>query len=279
MRLDVLLAIFGISFIAFTIGAYLISSVRQKRTDALFELLLKKLPSWNCGLCGEITCADFSKKLVASSTEGWCIPGGQAVESSLYSVLGKDPYTKTSGKSVAVVACAGGSDAVKPLYQYEGYKDCVAAAKIYGGPRACGSGCLGYGTCIYSCSNHAISVAKGLAVINPDLCNGCGACISVCPTGVIHMLPRRDAWYIACSSTASPNVKTKSCSASCTGCGACERRSAGSEFMVKNNLAIPSTTTTGNWAAIAEDCPTGVIRCLYKEKKAARPFGTKDGGL
>jgi hypothetical protein len=93
------------------------------------------------------------------------------------------------------------------------------------------------------------------------------------------MLPRGDAWYVACSSTAPGKVKEDSCAASCTACGACERRSAGSEFSLKNNLAAASYGSTGNWAAIAEDCPTKVIRNLGAEKKTAGSFGTPGGGL
>ena len=267
MKLDVLLLVFGVSFTSFALGGYLLSKPKRKMDDLLPEALLTKLPAWNCGLCGELDCVSFARKLAEGATEKRCLPGGRVVEKRLSAVLGRPPYKKKAGKSIAVVACAGDASSVRPAYTYAGFKDCEAAALLYGGPRTCGSGCLGFGTCLSSCPNQAISLSGGLARINPELCDGCGLCIPACPTGVIRMLPRRDAWYVACSSTAPGAIKALSCSASCTACGACERRSAGSEFTIKNNLAAASATMTGNWAAIAADCPTGVIRSLEKEKK------------
>jgi Na+-translocating ferredoxin:NAD+ oxidoreductase subunit B len=279
MRTDILLASLGLSFAAFFISAYLVFTAKKRRSDALTESLLAKLPAWDCGLCGEVDCRAFARAVATSTMSGRCLAGGEAVEKRLSFVLGRAPYKKVSGKSVAVVACSGDESLVRPLFRYEGFKDCAAAFSLYGGPRGCGSGCLGYGNCVPVCHNRAISVKKGLASIDSELCDGCGVCLQSCPTGVIRMLPRRDAWYVACSSTATPKVKAESCSAGCTGCGVCERRSAGSEFTVRSNLAVPSNGITGNWAEIAADCPAGVIRSPGNGKKMDRPSGTKDGSL
>ncbi|HSV56651.1 MAG TPA: 4Fe-4S dicluster domain-containing protein [Magnetospirillaceae bacterium] len=262
MRVDILLAISGLSFLSFAAGFWLLGSLRHPRADGPAQDLLACLPAWDCGLCGQADCSDYAASLAKGPVDSRCAPGGTLAERRLAAVLGRQPYRKRGGKSVAIVACAGAKRIVRPVFRYYGYRDCLAAAGLYGGPRACGSGCMGFGSCVPSCPVGAISVQEGLAVIHADLCDGCGACISACPTGVLRMLPRRDAWYVACSSAAPGKVKAASCAASCTACEACARRSAGSEFSIRNNLAVPSTNLTGDWAAIAADCPTGVIRNL-----------------
>lgn len=279
MRTDILLVSLGGFFAVFFLSAYLLSIAKKKRSDPLTESALAALPAWDCGLCGADDCRSFARAVSASATNARCRAGGAAVEKRLSVVLGREPYKRKSVKSVAVVACSGSADKIQPLFRYEGFKDCAAAARLYGGPRSCGSGCLGYGNCVSICPNQAISVTNGLAVVEPELCDGCGACVKSCPTGVIRMLPRRDSWYVACSSTADPEVKAESCSASCNACGVCARQSAGSEFSVRSNLAVPSGGATGNWSEIAADCPTGVIRSVVQEKKAAGSSGTKAGGL
>lgn len=277
--MDILFAVFGVSFVFFSAGSYILSSLKRTREDSLTAGLLACLPAWDCGLCGQKDCRAFACALAKGPIDFRCLPGGERVETKLAAALGKAPYRKKSGKALAVIACAGDSRSVRPSFEYAGFRNCSAAASLYGGPRACGSGCLGYGSCIPSCPKGAITIKNGLAEICPELCDGCGACVSACPTSVIRMLSRRDAWYVACSSTAPGNVKENSCSASCTACGACARRSAGSEFTLRNNLAVASSTVTGNWAAIADDCPTKVIRSPGRQKKDGGSFGTKDSGL
>lgn len=279
MRTDILIAVFGVSFASFAAGSYILSSLKRDRADTLTSQILAGLPAWDCGLCGLQDCKSFARALASGDGDHRCVPGGPAVERRIAGALGRPPYRKKNSKAVAVVACAGDDRSVKPVFEYAGYRDCAAAAGLYGGPRACGTGCLGYGTCVPACPRDAIAVKNGLAVIRPDLCDGCGACVSACPTGVIRMLPRRDAWFVACSSTAPGKVKESSCTASCTACGICQRRSAGGEFSLKNNLAAASATLAGDWAAIAADCPTGVIRTIGSEKKPAGSFESKDGGL
>ncbi len=56
-----------------------------------------------------------------------------------------------------------------------------------GGPtkKACSVGCIGCKQCVKACEHDAVHVTNNLAVIDPDACTNCMACVKVCPTGCI----------------------------------------------------------------------------------------------
>jgi ferredoxin len=45
--------------------------------------------------------------------------------------------------------------------------------------------CQGCGACAKTCPTGAIKVEDGKAIIDQTLCNQCGACVTVCPYGAI----------------------------------------------------------------------------------------------
>ena len=47
--------------------------------------------------------------------------------------------------------------------------------------------CDGCGVCVDACSQQAISIQDGKAVVNEIVCNGCGACIPSCPKRVLDL--------------------------------------------------------------------------------------------
>jgi NAD-dependent dihydropyrimidine dehydrogenase PreA subunit len=48
--------------------------------------------------------------------------------------------------------------------------------------------CTGCGDCLDVCSNEAISLVAGMAVIDLYTCLACGACIQACPVGAISQV-------------------------------------------------------------------------------------------
>ena len=51
--------------------------------------------------------------------------------------------------------------------------------------KICDSGCIGCKKCEAGCPQNAIKVEKSLASVDCSLCNNCGNCVKVCPTGSI----------------------------------------------------------------------------------------------
>ncbi len=52
--------------------------------------------------------------------------------------------------------------------------------------RSCEVGCIGCKKCEKACEVGAVTVDDGYAVIHAELCTGCGACVQVCPRGIIR---------------------------------------------------------------------------------------------
>ncbi len=235
---------------------------RRKKRNEDIDDIREILPGLDCGLCGLPNCRLYACDLVLRHGDpALCAPGGARCEAKLRAILGGD---RESAK-VAFVRCAGGDSAVRPLYEYDGRENCAAAASLFGGLKGCPNACLGFGSCVSACPFHAISLANGVARVDPELCSGCGKCISVCPHNVIALIPAGSHWQVACNSELDPAARAAICLAACTACGKCAKLSAAWEFSMINGLAKASDTVSdrgprsGDWAAIASQCPTGAI--------------------
>lgn len=67
----------------------------------------------------------------------------------------------------------------------------MAALVPNGGPKSCNYGCLGFGSCVKVCSNNAISIVNGVAVVDKNLCTSCGKCVKACPKNLIELRPEK----------------------------------------------------------------------------------------
>ncbi len=246
-------------------------SIQEEAKVAASELDLRAaLPGHDCGICGSENCDLYARDLASGRGDpGRCSPGGVLTEEKLRSSLGGDFIPRR----VAIISCSAGKGKNRNYYSYEGARDCWAAMRIYGGPKACRDACTGLGSCIKACPLGAISIRDGLASIDSSRCTGCGRCLSSCPSECIG-LARRDApWYIACNSGQNPAIKLEDCEVSCTACGECETRSDAWQFTIKGGLAIFSGQSgdlgpkSEIVTSIALACPTGVIRRLEDRKR------------
>jgi len=225
--------------------------------DARREKITDILPGANCGGCGYPGCSGYAAALVegeASPTQ--CPPGGAEVAEQIAAILGVEVGETVD--RVALVRCAGSSEAAPARARYLGIADCAAAHAVAGGAKTCPHGCLGLGSCEEACPFGAIEMVRGVAVVIKGLCTGCGQCVEVCPRGIIAMVPRAASVHVLCVSPEKSKAVRAACSVGCTGCKICAKQSPA--FSVDGTLAAvdyESGEEIPEHAALA--CPQGTI--------------------
>ncbi len=145
------------------------------------------LPGANCGGCGFPGCSANAEAIVAGkSSPDSCVAASDEVAVTIAGLMGvtiseKEPEFSQPG-------CHYGVDDADIKYDYEGIKDCRAAAILAGGMKICHIGCLGFGTCVTACKFDALSMGDdGLPKVDQEKCTGCGACEKICPKNIIRL--------------------------------------------------------------------------------------------
>lgn len=216
------------------------------------------LPGNNCGACGFAGCDAMAAAIVAGDapTNG-CPVGGQSVADQISSVMGV--AAGTAEKNVAFVRCKGNCGVTSNQANYVGIQDCRSAVLSGISITSCDFGCLGLGSCVSVCPEHAISVKDGVAVVNRARCIGCGLCAKACPKGLIELIPVNNYVAVQCSNKdKGPQVK-KVCSAGCIGCMLCTKQCEFDAIHVENNLARIDYSKCTQCGKCAEKCPVKVI--------------------
>lgn len=228
-------------------------------TDPREEAVLAALPGNNCGGCGYPGCSGLACAIVKGEAPvNACPVGGDAVGAKVGEIMGIEAESKE--KMVAYVACTGDCDKAKTNYDYTGAGDCRMLEFVpNGGPKACNSGCLGYGSCVKACPFDAIHVKNGIAVVDREACKACGKCVAACPKNLISLIPYKSQYVVGCSSKDKGPVTMKACSIGCIGCGLCQRNCPAGAVTVTDNHAIIDQEKCIGCGACAEKCPKKVI--------------------
>ena len=224
------------------------------------------LPGANCGGCGFAGCDDYAASLVANPelATNLCTVGGPAVAQKISEILGVSFEAATPKH--ALVHCNGTCQNTKYAIDYEGPQTCAACNTLFGGRGTCNYGCIGFGDCVAACNYDAIHLIDGVAVVDPENCVACGACVRECPKHILELRlkgPKEGRRvYVACANQDKGGVAKKACKVACIGCGKCAKACPFGAITVENNLAYIDFNKCKLCRKCVAECPTGAIHAV-----------------
>jgi Na+-translocating ferredoxin:NAD+ oxidoreductase RNF subunit RnfB len=224
-------------------------------TDPRISEVREVLPGANCGGCGKPGCDALAEAVVNGTMPvNGCPVGGADVAAKVAKILGQEVVE--SVKKVAYVTCNGTKENCKPKYEYYGLEDCLQAANVLGGSKACAFGCLGYGSCVKACQFDAIHIDEnGLARVDKDKCTSCGACIKTCPKSVIRLVEYDKQVDVVCNSKDRAKAVREICKVGCIACQACVKNCPEKAIVMENNLPVIDAAKCVKCGKCAEKCP------------------------
>ena len=188
---------------------------------------------------------------------GTIVQNGAKAAAAIAEIMGMS--APTGERQVAFVRCNGG-EAAKKRYQYVGVHDCISATKVAAGPLDCRFGCLGFGSCVNACQFGAMSIGpNGTAVVDPEKCTNCGACMKACPRGLITSVPASKKVHVACANLDKGKAAMSVCGNSCIGCGLCEKECKKDAIHVVNGVAVIDYDKCVGCKLCTKVCPRDAI--------------------
>ena len=213
------------------------SKIFEVKKDPREEAILSHLAGANCGGCG--------------------YPGCGGCAAAIAEIMGM--AAPTGERQVAFVRCNGG-EAAKKRFEYVGVQDCLSATKVAAGPLECRFGCLGFGSCVNACQFGAMSIGpNGTAVVDPEKCTNCGACMKACPRGLITSVPVSKKVHVACANLDKGKAAMSVCGNSCIGCGLCEKECKKDAIHVVNGVAVIDYDKCVGCKLCTKVCPRDAI--------------------
>lgn len=231
--------------------------------DETAEKVRACLPGANCGACGFAGCDGYAEALAKKDgtvKPTLCVPGGNAAAQGICEAL-EIPFEGVQAQK-SIMKCTGTFDTSEYAMDYEGPKTCKACSTFYNGRRSCTYGCLGYGDCVEVCKFGALSIQNGLAVVDRELCTGCGACAKICPNHLFEMAPENSRVWVGCASHDKGGVVRKICSVGCIGCMKCQKTCQYGAITVTENLAHIDPEKCTSCGECVEVCPVHVIHMV-----------------
>jgi len=253
------------------LGLAAASKVMAVPTDEKADEIKACLPGASCGVCGYSGCDDYASALSSGGTDDTtlCSPGGRDAAEAIAGVLGVAPADILP--KTAVVLCRGNSQNAGDKLRYDGAKSCRMAADVFGGPKKCVQGCIGFGDCARACPNEAIRICEGVARIDPAKCGACRLCVAACPKNLISVVPASGAKAVVlCKSREKGAVTKKQCGAGCTGCGMCVKACGAGAVSIGGFCAEVDFEKCTGCGKCASVCPAGSIFLINK---------TSNGGI
>ncbi|HSH69787.1 MAG TPA: RnfABCDGE type electron transport complex subunit B [Deferrisomatales bacterium] len=266
--LEAVIVLAGIACLA-ALGLGLASLKLAVAVDPRVAELDAALPGVNCGACGYAGCTSLARALAAGKEPATaCLAGGAEVAATVAAILGV--AAGSAVRRVAVVHCKGATGVALDKGVYHGVPDCRAAALVGGGPKLCGYGCLGLGTCERACPFDAIHVGSdGLAHVDRQACTGCGNCVKACPKRIIDLMPDTERVYVRCSSPLKGKAVKSACPVGCIGCTRCVNTCPVEAIAMAQGLARIDPEKCISCGLCVGGCPTGNIDDLVAVRHKA----------
>ncbi len=253
------------------LGLAVASKVMAVPVDEKTERLEHALPGVNCGACGFSGCSGYANALSKGETEnvGLCAPGGDATAKELAEITGLKPQHLIP--VAAAVLCQGNQANAKVKLSYVGVKSCKMANQLFGGPKECIYGCVGYGDCAAVCPYDAIQICDGIARINPMLCRACAMCVKECPKNIIAMLPLNVAKAAVLCINQDKGAKTRTmCTTGCIGCMRCKKNCEFDAITIEDFCAKVDYMKCNGCGKCHEVCPVKCIDLIELRSLAAK---------
>jgi heterodisulfide reductase subunit A-like polyferredoxin len=109
------------------------------------------------------------------------------------------------------------------------------------------------------CDFDAIHVVNGIAVVDKEKCVACGKCVSMCPKGMIELVPYDAKHLVQCNSHDKGKDVKAVCASGCIGCQLCKKNCNFDAVEIDNFLAHIDYTKCKNCGLCAQKCPVKVI--------------------
>ena len=233
------------------LGLAVASIVMAVPVDEKAEKIRECLPGANCGACGFSGCDGYAAALSKGETTdtALCAPGGSDVSKQIAEITGL--AAGDVAQKAAIVLCQGSCGNCDTKLEYEGVHSCSMAQQLFGGPKKCQYGCIGFGDCINVCPYDAIKICDGVARIDPTMCRACGMCVKACPKHLIELMPTHQSKAaVLCKNGDKGAMTRKECKTGCIGCMKCAK-----------TCEVGAVTVEGNRAHVDYDKCTGCGKC------------------
>ncbi len=237
--------------------------------DPRVAAVLEVLPGANCGGCGYAGCEGYAIAVINDPAipANRCCAGNAEMTAKVGELAGK--AVTIAEPMISFRRCNKREGHVFLRYDYKGVHSCAAAAELDGGMERCLYSCLGLGDCVDTCPFNAVSIADGLAVINPRCCTGCGKCVEICPRSVLELIPVRARVQIPCSTKDKLKSVTDVCQVGCIKCGRCVKVCPAQAITIENNqIRINQEACLACKDACKEAC---VAACARKALRYVHP--------
>lgn len=237
------------------------SIIFKVEKDERIDIISEQLPGANCGGCGYAGCGALAQAIVENGEDpGKCNLMTQEKSEFIAKLMGVEASEVI--KKTAIVMCGGTCEKCQNKCETYGIDDCYTASQLGTGPKNCEFGCMGLGSCVKVCSENAISIVDGIAVINREKCIGCGKCESACPKNIIKLIPQKRTAIINCVSKDKGVLVKDYCSAGCIACRICEKKCPKEAIIIENNLAVIDYQKCVGCGICAKECPKSVIEII-----------------